>query len=94
MGPRSASEYFSRGVYSYRSGWNDQITLTKRPYTMSDLLNAFSAAGLWIETAVEPQLSEDARSRYPHKQAWMDKLLGILIFKLRPLPDHKGPKTE
>jgi hypothetical protein len=61
---------------------------------MSDLLNVFSAAGLWIETTVEPQLSEDARRRYPHKQAWMDKFLGILIFKLRPLPDHKGPKTE
>jgi SAM-dependent methyltransferase len=88
-GTSLGEEYFSTGAYSYRSGWNDQITLTKRPYTMSDLLNVFSAAGLWIETAVEPQLSEDARSRYPHKQAWMDKYLGILIFKLRPLPDHK-----
>jgi SAM-dependent methyltransferase len=93
-GTSLGEEYFSRGVYSYRSGWNDQITLTKRPYTMSDLLNVFSAARLWIETAVEPQLSEDARSRYPHKQAWMDKYLGILIFVLRPLPDHWGPKTE
>jgi SAM-dependent methyltransferase len=93
-GTSLGEEYFSRGAYSYRSGWNDQITLTKRPYTMSDLLNAFSAAGLWIETTVEPQLSEDARSRYPHKQAWMDKYLGILIFTLRPLPDHKGPETE
>jgi SAM-dependent methyltransferase len=87
-------EYFSRGVYPYRSSWNDQITLSKVPYTMSDLLNVFSAAGLWIETTVEPQLSEDARRRYPHKQAWMDKYLGILIFILRPLPDHRGPKTE
>jgi SAM-dependent methyltransferase len=93
-GTSLGEEYFSRGMYSYRSGWNDQITLTKRPYTMSDLLNVFSAAGLWIETALEPQLSEDARSRYPHKQAWMDKYLGILIFKLRPLPDNKGPMTE
>lgn len=80
-------------MYSYRSGWNDQITLTRRTYTMSDLLNAFSGAGLWIETAVEPQLSEDARRRYPHKQAWMDKYLGILVFKLRPVPDRNGPKT-
>ncbi len=45
----------------------------------------FSAAGLWIETAVEPHLSEVAARRYPHKQAWMNKYLGILIFKLRPL---------
>lgn len=79
-------EYFSSVPFSYLSGWNDQITLTKRPYTISDLINVFSAAGLWIETAIEPQLSDDARRRYPHKQAWMNKYLGILIFKLRPHP--------
>ncbi len=85
-GTSLGEEYFSTTSFSYLSGWNDQITLTKRSYTISDLINVFSAAGLWIETAVEPQLSEDARRRYPHKQAWMDKYLGILIFKLRPLP--------
>jgi SAM-dependent methyltransferase len=77
-------EYFSTARFSHRTGWNDQITLTKRPYTISDLINVFSAAGLWIETAVEPQLSQDARRRYPQKQAWMNKYLGILIFRLRP----------
>lgn len=85
-GTSLGEEYFSTAPYTYRSGWNDQITLTQRPYTVSDLINAFSAAGLWIETAIEPRLSEDARRRYPYKQAWMDKYLGILIFKLRPLP--------
>ncbi|WP_329006213.1 class I SAM-dependent methyltransferase [Kribbella sp. NBC_00709] len=84
-GTSLGEEYFSTASFSYLSGWNDQITLTKRPYTISDLLNVFSAAGLWIETALEPQLSEDARRRYPHKQAWMNKYLGILVFKLRPL---------
>ncbi|WP_344153330.1 class I SAM-dependent methyltransferase [Nocardioides koreensis] len=79
-------EYFSTARFSYLSGWNDQITLTKRRYTISDLINVFSAAGLWIETAIEPQLSEDARRRYPHKQAWMNTYLGILVFKLRPHP--------
>ena len=86
-GTTLGEEYFSTAGYTYRSGWNDMVALTKRPYTISDLLNVFSAAGLWIETAMEPQLSEDARRRYPHKQAWMDKYLGILIFKLRPLPN-------
>lgn len=86
-GTSLGEEYFTTApTYSYSSGWNDQITLTKRPYTMSDLINIFSAAGLWIEAAVEPQLSDDARNRFPHKQAWMNKYLGILIFKLRPLP--------
>ena len=79
-------EYFSTAPFSYLTGWNHQITLTKRPYTISDLINVFSAAGLWIETTIEPQLPEDARRRYPHKQAWMNKYLGILVFKLRPHP--------
>jgi SAM-dependent methyltransferase len=82
-GTSLGEEYFSTATFSYDSGWNDQITLTKRPYTISDLINVFSAAGLWIETALEPQLSEDARRRYPHKQEWTNKHLGILIFKLR-----------
>jgi len=87
-GTSLGQEYFSRDVFAYPSIWNDQITLSKVPYTMSDLLNVFSAAGLWIESAAEPQMSEEAGSRYPHKQAWMDKYLGILIFVLRPLPDR------
>lgn len=78
-------EYFSKAQYTYRTDWNEAIALTKRTYTISDLLNVFSA-GLWIETAIEPQLSEDAGRCYPHKQEWMNKYLGILIFKLRPIP--------
>ena len=88
-GTSLGEEYFSTASFSYTSGWNDEITLTKRPYTISDLINVFSAAGLWIETAIEPQLSDDARRRYPHKQAWMNKYLGILIFKLRPHPSAR-----
>lgn len=87
-GTSLGEEYFSKALYTYRSGWNEQIALTKRTYTISDLLNVFSAAGLWIERAIEPQLSEEARHRYPHKQEWMNKYLGILIFKLRP---HLSP---
>lgn len=85
-GTSLGEEYFSTDSFSFRHrGWHDEVALTKRPYTMSDLINVFSAAGLWIEVAVEPQLSDDARRRYPHKQAWMNKYLGILMFKLRPL---------
>lgn len=85
-GTSLGEEYFSTASFSYVHPWDEEITLTKRPYTISDLLNEFSAAGLWIETTVEPQLSEEARRRYPHKHAWMNKHLGILMFKLRPLP--------
>ncbi|MCW2793405.1 MAG: class SAM-dependent methyltransferase [Nocardioides sp.] len=61
-GTSLGEEYFSSAPFSYLSGWNDRISLTKRRYTVSDLVNFFSAAGLWIETAAEPQLSEDARA--------------------------------
>ena len=91
-GTTLGEEYFSTAPYSYSHSWNENITLTKRPYTISDLLNQFSAAGLWIETALEPQLSEEAARRYPHKQEWMNKHLGILIFKLRPLPKTIGAR--
>jgi len=85
-GTSLGEEYYSQDSYTYRHSWNEQIALTKRTYTISDLLNEFSAAGFWIETAIEPQLSEDARRRYPHKHERMNKYLGILIFKLRPVP--------
>ncbi|MDC0434544.1 class I SAM-dependent methyltransferase [bacterium] len=85
-GTSLGEEYFSTQDFSYASNWNDNITLTKRPYTISDLLNIFSAAGLWVEVAIEPQLSESDRLKFPHKQSWMERYLGILIFKLRPLP--------
>jgi SAM-dependent methyltransferase len=83
-GTSLGEEYFATTSYTYRTSWNEQVALTKRTYTISDLINVFSAAGLWIETALEPQLSDEARRRYPHKQEWMNKYLGILIFRLRP----------
>ena len=86
-GTSLGEEYFATESFDYKHrNWNDQVTLTKKPYTMSGLLNTFSAAGLWIETAVEPQMPADAAERYPHKQAVMNKFLGILMFKLRPIP--------
>ena len=85
-GTSLGEEYFASGARSYRTGWNDRIALTKRTYTMSDLLNTFSDAGLRIEHTWEPQLSPADAERYPHKAAWMNTYLGILIFRLRPLP--------
>lgn len=32
--------------YPYRSGWNEDMILTERPFTVADLLNSFSEAGL------------------------------------------------
>jgi hypothetical protein len=66
-------EYFSTANYTYRTGWDDHIALSKRTYAMADLLNVFRAAGLWIETAIEPQLTGETARRYQRKQAWMNK---------------------
>lgn len=87
-GTTLGEEYFNTASFSYRHrNWDDQVTLTKRPYTMSDLLNAFSAAGLWIEEAAEPHMSTEAAARYPEKYARVSKrFIGIIMFKLRPLP--------
>lgn len=81
------AEYYSTDPYYYRSGWNEHVTLTHSTDTVAAMLNSFAAAGLHIEHAVEPQLSAEHRNRYPHKQKWLDKHLGVLLFVLRPLGD-------
>lgn len=87
-GTTISEEYFSSEQFSYQHhNWDDRVTLTKRPYTMSDLLNTFSAAGLWIEESVEPHMSLEAAARFPEKYASVSKnFVGIIMFKLRPLP--------
>lgn len=88
-GTTLGEEYWSTDSFSYRhKNWDDAVTLTKRPYTAADLLNIFSSAGLWVDAAVEPQMSPEVGERYPHKRAVMNKYLGILMFKLGPL--HVG----
>lgn len=63
---------------------SQQISLTHVTNTVADMINTFAAAGLWIEHALEPQLSEEHRRRSP-KQAWLDRHLGIIVFRARPL---------
>ncbi|KQV65092.1 hypothetical protein ASC64_14945 [Nocardioides sp. Root122] len=86
-GTTIGEEYFSTKRFSYQHrNWDDQVTLTKVPYTMSDLLNTFSDAGLWIERTVEPYMSAEAAERFPEKYARVSKnFVGIIMFKLRPL---------
>jgi hypothetical protein len=38
-GTSLGEEYFSTKPFSYASGWNNEITLTQRPYTVSDLIS-------------------------------------------------------
>jgi hypothetical protein len=78
-------KYFSTEPYTYASSWNDQISLTHVTNTVADMINTFAAARLWIEHALEPQLSEEHRRQVPHKQAWLDRHLGIIVFRAKPL---------
>jgi SAM-dependent methyltransferase len=88
-GTSLGEEYFATEAFAYQhNNWNENVTLTKRPYTMSDLLNTFSQAGLWIEVAVEPQMPAETAAQYPHKQEILNKYLGVLMFKLRPIAGH------
>lgn len=81
-GTSMGHEYYSTESYAYRSGWNPAVTLTHSTETFSDMLNTFAAAGLTVDAAVEPQLSADDRVRYPHKQASLDKYLGVILLTL------------
>ena len=84
-GTSLGAEYYSTAPYSYASGWNSQVRLTHTTQTVAAMLNTFAAAGLRIERAIEPQLSPQNRERYPHKQQWLDRYLGVILFVLRPL---------
>jgi SAM-dependent methyltransferase len=81
-GTSLGEEYYSTDPYQYASGWNAKVTLTRSTHTIADMLNVFAAAGLHIERAIEPQLTPEDRHRYPHKQRWLDKHLGVILFVL------------
>jgi SAM-dependent methyltransferase len=66
----------------YRPSWNPSVELWRRTRTFSDMLNAFVAAGLRVTGCTEPQLTSEQAERYPHKQAWMDRYVGIVVFRL------------
>lgn len=81
-GTSLGEEYYSTEPYVYRSGWNRAVTLTHSTETFSTMLNTFAAAGLTVDRAVEPELSPEDRERYPHKQAWLDEHLVVILFLL------------
>lgn len=81
-GTTLGEEYYSTEPYAYRSGWNSDVTLTHSTETFSTMLNTFAAAALTVDAAIEPELSAEARERYPHKQDWLNQHLGVILFVL------------
>ena len=74
--------YHDSKPWSYRSGWDASVVLIHRTNTFSDMINSFCAAGLRVTGCDEPWLSPEQAKKYPHKQEWMDRYLGIIIFRL------------
>jgi hypothetical protein len=74
--------YHDSEPWAYRPNWNPSVVLTRRTRTFSDMLNTFCAAGLRVTECAEPQLTSEQAARYPHKQAWMDRYVGIVVFRL------------
>lgn len=82
-GTSLGEEYYStERSYTYQSGWDPSVSLTHSNETVSTILNTFASAGLAIDAVVEPQLTDEDRQRFPHKQAWLNTYLGVIIFVL------------
>ena len=86
-GTSLGEEYYSTTAYVYQSPWNEKATQAKPTQTISGLLNTFAAAGLHVAEAVEPVLTEELKAQFPHKQEWLNRHLGVLIFRLVPIAE-------
>ncbi|MFC7624622.1 class I SAM-dependent methyltransferase [Microlunatus sp. GCM10028923] len=78
--------YHQTSPVTYQAGWNAEVTLTHRAETFGAMINDLSEAGLYVDRVVEPQLSEEARHRYPHKQAWLSRYVGVILLRARIVP--------
>ncbi len=67
--------------YRYPSPWKEDVFLEHGTPRISDYVNAIAAAGLRIEAVEEPAATEEFREIAPEKAAWMDRYVGILIFR-------------
>jgi SAM-dependent methyltransferase len=75
--------YQQTGPYRYPSPWKEDVFLNHAMPRFSDYVNAIAAAGLHIEAVDEPAVTEDFRKIAPDKAVWMDRYVGILIFRAR-----------
>ncbi|HMD77124.1 MAG TPA: class I SAM-dependent methyltransferase [Terracidiphilus sp.] len=73
--------YQKTAPYRYPSPWKEDVLLEHAMPRVSDYANAIAAAGLRIEAVDEPDVTEELRTIAPEKAAWMDRYVGILIFR-------------
>lgn len=67
--------------YRYPSPWNAEISLEHSMPRVSDYLNAIASAGLKLTACEEPRVTEDFRRLAPEKAQWMDRYIGIILFR-------------
>jgi ubiquinone/menaquinone biosynthesis C-methylase UbiE len=75
--------YHAVGPYSYPSLWNPDITVTHTTDTFSTIHNSLTDNGFRVERVLEPQLSDEKKQRFPHKQEWLARYVGIIVLRAR-----------
>ena len=88
-GTSLGEEYFSSSPNVYQSGWNPDVTMSHPTQTVSGMLNVFAAAGLHVAEAREPVLDDETAGRFPHKRDQLNRYLGVLLFRLVPVPQGR-----
>ncbi len=75
--------YQRTAPYRYPSPWKSDIFIEQPMLRFCDHLNAVATAGLRLESVDEPPPTEELRKIAPEKAAWMDRYVGIAIFRAR-----------
>lgn len=78
-----ARAYQSSATCSYRSEWNQEITLTDPVVTFAEMINQLSSAGFLIDQVKEPQLTVEQANDHPDLQGWMDDNFGVILIRAR-----------
>jgi SAM-dependent methyltransferase len=67
--------------YRYPSPWTEEVLLEHRMPRMSDYINAIASASLRLTACEEPGVTEELRDSTPEKAEWMDRYVGIALFR-------------
>lgn len=73
--------YQHTAPYRYPSPWKPDLYLEHAMPRVSDYLNVLPGAGLRLVQCDEPAVTEEFRRIAPEKAAWMDRYVGIMIFR-------------
>lgn len=67
--------------YRYPSPWKAEVSLEHPMPRISDYLNAIASAGLRLTACEEPCVTQELREIAPEKAEWMDRYVGIILFR-------------